>query len=336
MSNLSTAIRYLQSAEKNPDLADLKAAAVPPKARASARAPRGPAKGLLAAAAPAPAYSDNAEFLAEVGRRLRRIGKEKGPAGTRIAPDGVGAVGLVGEYDPVGYALRRAQEVIRVDRTPSSWSHAFLFLDPIPTSADEIRDPARSPRIVESTFSPASEWDYFTYRSGASLRRFSDYVRADFDLGAAHSVPNVAVLSFGLTEKEQRGIIERALCPEIDQLSYDLPALLGTWFGYAMRPGYVPNPLTQGTAIPGAALVQLAYDAAGIDLSPGSHDRNTAPEHLWQTARFLYGMLTVMDEDGHSKPRRVAGYHCVRDPACLMAPLEAELPKTLADLARRR
>jgi len=40
--------------------------------------------------------------------------------------DGLGLIGLVGSSDLPGVALRRAQSILRWDRRPSLWSHAFL------------------------------------------------------------------------------------------------------------------------------------------------------------------------------------------------------------------
>src|SRR5688572_29583520 len=159
MSNLSTATRYLANAVHNPELIDL---------------------------CPQVGSKDNADFLAEVARRLaarqRAQKAAQGGAGRRsraaaeetreVAADGVLAIGLIGEYGPLGYALRRAQEVLRIDRSPSHWSHAFLFLDPIRPSAASLRDPERSPRLLEATLHPGeSASRLFAFRNGVNVRR---------------------------------------------------------------------------------------------------------------------------------------------------------------------
>jgi hypothetical protein len=337
MSNISTATRYLANAAPNPQLIDLNEA-------------EGTTKPFQS--------KDNADFLAEVARRLARWGegtpgssnapKRPGRGKDRtasskasqratpadadpmhVAKDGVLAIGLLGEYGQLGYALRRAQEVLRIDRTPSYWSHAFLFLDPITGSASELRDPARSPRLLEATVQPgATASQLFAFRNGANVRRFADYARADLDASAAPGAPNIAVLCFAMSEGERAAIRDRALHPEADLLSYDLPDLLGTWFHYALSLGKRSNPLVRGIGLPSASYCQLAYDAAGIDLAPGANDRNAAPEHLWQAARFLYPMFAAPSPDGTLVKRQIVGYHCVREVNCVVGPPDVELLKS--------
>jgi hypothetical protein len=326
MSNLSTATRYVANAVENPELLDL---------------------------CPAFAGKDNADFLAEVARRLsarqrathaqrkgstKKAARKKASDAAReeereIAADGVLAIGLLGEYGPLGYALRRAQEVLRIDRTPSHWSHAFLFLDPLRPSAASLRDPERSPRVLEATLDPGdSASRLFAFRNGVNVRRFSDFARARFDVRTARSVPNIAVLCVALSAGERAAIRERALRPEADLLAYDLPDLLGNWLHFALSLGKRRNPLLRGTALPSASYAQLAYDAAGIDLSPGATQRNSAPEHFWQAARYLYPMFEAPDAEGNLVRRPLLGFHCVREPECLLAPAGTQLPRSFEEL----
>jgi hypothetical protein len=344
MSNISTAIRYLAAASPNPDLIDLNEASGADKPYAR---------------------KDNADFLADVAVRLARRAapasrkatrqakrdEKPKPAGAKakkssggtpaaestpeparelqVAPDGVVAIGLLGQYGQLGYALRRAQEVIRIDRSPSYWSHAFLFLDPISKDASRNRDPATAPRVLEATLHPGqTPGELFAFRNGVNVRRFSDYARASFAADAPPAAPNIAVLSFGLTPEERKAIRDRATRPEADLLSYDLPHLIGTWFHFALSLGKRSNPLVEGIGMPSASFLQLAYDAAGIDLSPGSSDRNSAPEHLWQAARFLHVMFEAPGPDGTLQGRPLLGYHCVREPNCLVAPADVVLPSS--------
>jgi hypothetical protein len=292
MTNLNTAIRYDPAAALNPHLSDWSKAFCD---------------------------VDNAEFFAAVAQ----------------APGNVGAAGcivLTGEYSVCGYRLRRAQEVIRVDRTPSPWSHAFLLLEGLDRDPAGNRDPDCSPLLLESTLQPSAQFDHFSFRTGVSGRRLAEYALASFDLRAAHCVPNVAVISFELNDDERQALLARALNPQADQLGYDLLGQLANWFTYIASRGTALNPLAQGVSMYSASYVQLAYDAAGIDLAPGAQQRNLAPEHFWQSSRYLHARFRTLDRDGQSQPRAVSGFFCVRDRACMMAPLDASLPRTFAEL----
>ncbi len=220
---------------------------------------------------------DNAAFLARVATDLKALAKKAGPGGTRFAADGVGTIGLIGEYGLIGYGIRRGQEILRVDHTPSNWSHAFLFSSPLSAEPKVNRSPKSAPWLWESALEPATAFNRFTDRNGVGPRRFADYARASFDLFAAHSVPNIAVIALALTDDERGKILDRADDPDVDQLHYDIPGLLGAWYSYLTDQASHPNPLGAGRAVFCSAYVQLAYDAAGIDLSPGAHQRNTAP-----------------------------------------------------------
>ena len=118
---------------------------------------------------------------------------------------------------------------------------------------------------------------------------------------------------------------------EADLLAYDLPDLLGRWFHFALSLGKRKNPLLSGVAMPSASYAQLAYDAAGIDLSPGATQRNSTPEHFWQAARYLYPMFEAPDSEGNLVRRPVLGFYCVREPECLLAPSGATLPRSFEE-----
>jgi hypothetical protein len=263
----------------------------------------------------------NADFFAEVRRRLDRAGK----ADPLFAHGGRGAIGLIGEYGWMGAALRGAQRHVRFDRLPSHWSHCFLFHDRIGKKASDNRSAQGSPWIWESTLEPASPFGRYLDRSGVAPRRLADYGRHRFDLFADHSVPNVAVVAFGMTEEDIDLVMDRADNPDVDRLRYDLLGLLGGWYAYLTSPATLPNPLTRGEALFSAAYLQLAYEAAGIDLALGSHQRNTSPEHIWQTGKYFHRPYEAL---GH--PVRV--YACIRDPYGGIPPAEVRIPRGLRGL----
>jgi hypothetical protein len=265
----------------------------------------------------------NAAFFAEVRRRLDQVGNRD----QRFAHGGRGSIGLLGSYGLIGMAIRNAQRHIRIDRQPSYWSHAFLFSGSISEDPAVNRSPRRSPWIWESTLEPASPFSHYLDRNGVAPRRLADYDHARFNLFRAHSVPNVAVIAFGLSEEEVEKILDRADDPDIDRLRYDLVGLLGTWYTYVTDQAQKPNPLSSGEALYCSAYVQLAYEAVEIDLALGAHQRNTTPEHIWQTARWFYQAY-----EDRGRPVRL--YSCIRDPYGGILPAEVSIPKGLRNLLR--
>ena len=278
---------------------------------------------------------DNAAFLADVARRLRTEQEGVGGNGTlRIHPGAVACIGLIGEYGIVGYALRRAQEVFRIDFTPCNWSHAFLVYQPIPDDPDRVASRKESPWVLESALDPGAGFSAFFERHGVGGRRIRQYTRAKFHPLATHSVPNIAIIAIALTEEERHAVLERANNPHIDQLNYDLSGLWGMWYSYITSRGVQVNPLTAGYAMPSAAYLQFVYDAVGIDLAPGSRQRNISPEHIWQAAKRLSPTFQATSQQGSWIERPIKGWYCVRDRACVIAPvkyMKRELPRTLSD-----
>jgi len=313
MPNINTAIRYLAAGAPSGHFTDLSSEF---KAR------------------------DNAAFLAEVARQMKKLaGTKAGPMKTRFDVGGIATIGLIGSYGLLGYGIRRAQELIRVDRTPSYWSHAFLIASELSTDENANRG-SDSAWIWESTLEPSAIFGSHADRNGVGPRRIGDYANAEFRLFDAHCVPNMAVIAIALSDKERAAILDRADDPDVDQLRYDISGLLGTWYAFLTSRTGQPNPLGAGNGIYCSAYVQLAYDAAGIDLAPGAHQRNTAPEHIWQTAKRLSQMVTVLDaKAGRTKPRGVATWYCVRDPACVVFPTDlprgAQPPRKIREIVER-
>jgi hypothetical protein len=294
MNNINTAIRYVPGQKKNAEVKDLTKRF----------------KG-----------KDNADFLAEVAKELAALAKEPAVDGRGFDPNGLACIGLMGEYGLIQYGIRRAQEVLRVDGSPSYWSHAFLFASAMGRTGKDNRDPGKSPWIWESTLEPASLMNRFVDRNGVGPRRYSDYAEGAFKVFGEHSIPNIAVIAIALTPEERKAILDRADDPDVDRLRYDILGLLGTWYAYLTNRANRPNPLSEGHAIFCSAYVQLAYDAVGIDLAPGAHQRNTSPEHLWQAARYMQGSFRAADPKSPAmQQRRVVGWYCLRDKACVIVP----------------
>lgn len=310
MATLNTAVRYLASGRtENPQLYDVTRAF---KNR------------------------DNAAFLAGVSTGLRRFAKQTAIRAS-FASGAVACIGLSGEYGMVGYRLRRAQEVVRLDRTPSYWSHAFLIRDPLSNTPALNKDGRRSPWILESTLTPADGFSAFMECHGVSARRISDFNQARFSPLRTYSVPNIAIIAIALTEEERQQVLNRADAPYTDQLNYDFPAMWGAWYAYITSKGEVTNPILQGVGIPSAAYIQFAYDAAGIDLALGSRQRNVTPEHIWQSAKRLSPLFRTVGEEGKLIERPVVGWYCVQEKACASYPPDDPnpIPATLSTQIER-
>jgi hypothetical protein len=270
-----------------------------------------------------------------VTRRLRAAAS--GPDGAWFDGGGAGCIGLIGEYGLVGFAIRQAQAVIRVDRTPSYWSHCFLVYGGLSVTPAVNRDPERAAWVWESTLEPVPPFNHFIERNGVGARRIADYSPARFDPTAKHNVPNIAIIAVGLSAAERKAVLDRADDPSVDQLAYDVSSLLGTWYSYITKRAEEPNPLAEGQAVYCSAYTQLAYDAASIDLAPGAHERNTSPEHIWQTAKYLQDLFKSTDAAGKVVPRPVIGWYCVRDHIGQVAPVdrgEPVAPRSLRDVMK--
>jgi hypothetical protein len=207
--------------------------------------------------------------------------------------DGVGLIGLVGSCDLPGVAMRRAQSILRWDRRPSLWSHAFLIVEPIRNGDAEIREVAvhsRSGQFPEPAYNAVTK------------ARLSHYASPRVDA-------NVALLSVRMTEEERAAVVARAVeDPNLDRLRFDLFETLGYWQAYLWTRG-TPNPLEQGIPVHSSALVEYCFEAIALDLTPGANDRNSAPEHLWNSARWW-------SEEFGELNRQIRGRYVLRDQHC--------------------
>jgi hypothetical protein len=217
------------------------------------------------------ADKDNAAFFADA------IASLTGEAGCeRLA-----LIGLVGSCDLPGVALRRAQSILRWDRRPSLWSHAFVLVD----AGDGIREVTLHSRA--GVFPEPAD----NAVTAATLGHYGD-ARLD---------PNAAVLAVRMDAAEAKEVAERAtLRPNLERLRYDLFETLGFWQAYLWTRG-TPNPLEQGVPMASSALVEYCYEAIQLDLTPGANDRNSAPEHLWNGARWWSEAFGEFDRPIHGR-----------------------------------
>jgi hypothetical protein len=229
--------------------------------------------------------------------------------------EGLMTIGLVGQRDIPGVALRRAQATLRWDLRPSLWSHAFLIASSVPGTT--------SPKAIERV--PLRE---VTIHSRAGVFPDpADNAVTDGMLGF-YADPgidaNVALVTVEMSDEELAGVARRATTDvNLDRLRYNLWETLGVWETYLWSGGAAPNPLNEGYPIFASAFIEYCFEAIPLDLAPGTSERNSAPEHLWNAAVWWYQAFKELEH-------RISGYCVVRDKyAKLLDPkeLKAETEK---------
>jgi len=204
------------------------------------------------------ADQDNAAFFADAIKSLSEADD--------FGHDGLALIGLVGSCDLPGVTLRRAQSILRWDRRPSLWSHAFLLVD----TGGNLREVALHSR---SGAFPEPADNAIT---AATLEHYNN-PRVD---------PNVALLAVRTTPEEAAAVVARATeQPNLERLRYDLFETLGFWQSFLWTRG-TGNPLENGVPVAASSLIEYCFEELQLDLTPGANDRNSAPEHLWNGARW--------------------------------------------------
>ena len=240
--------------------------------------------------------SDNLDFFLDAFRRLAE--QDTGEATKGVGNGGMMTIGLVGERDLIGVTLRRAQEVVRWDRRPSKWSHAFLIAGPAPKTRDELANL----KVLEVTMNPRSGSVPDPNSNGLTIGRLGNYA-------SPLVTANVALLAVKMND-EEAGLVEyRARRPNRDRIRYSMWDSLSVWQGYYWAQGGQPNPLAEGFPIFSSSYVEYAFEAIDLDVTPSASERNSAPEHIWNSVRYWHDNL---DDLGHP----VYGYAVIRDPGC--------------------
>ena len=159
--------------------------------------------------------------------------------------DGSALIGLVGSCDLPGVAVRRAQSILRWDRRPSLWSHAFLLVGGGERSARSrcTRAPATSPSRPTTR----------------SRRRRSRTTRAR----AWTRTSRCSAVRMERRGGRRASSSARPSNPNLERLRYDLFETLGFWQAFLWTRG-TPNPLEQGVPEPlvGDGRVLLRGDPA--------------------------------------------------------------------------
>ncbi len=222
-----------------------------------------------------------------------------------------GALLLVGGVDFRARAVRQAQAPLRLDRLPSAWSHAALLLQwPAPLKGQG----------AEVALDPQDIALQLPEQNGVTVFHLARY----FD-GSGY--PNLCIAALDVDEKSAKQsdkeankrlsadfhgkrtlIADAAFHPNRDRVRFPLWDWLGVWAHYLYTAAGAANPVTQGIPLPGAAFCEYAYEAAGLDLTPGATAPNACPEILWATIKHWHQRI---GEEGI----RMKAWRILRDPA---------------------
>jgi hypothetical protein len=176
-----------------------------------------------------------------------------------------GRVGLAGGVTLVDRVIRRAERHLEPDHVAwGRWTHAWIF--------EGERADGRH-WVVES--------DLQVKRRHISLGVQENRIEKYHD-GALY--PWLAVLDFRLAEEQVSGVLSGALDLVAARTRYSLRELLGTYIALR-RPELRGrgNVLDQDRSLYCSAFVHRVFTGVGIDLAPGVHGKNTAPEDISRT-----------------------------------------------------
>ncbi len=217
-------------------------------------------------------------------------------------------VGFVGSRDLPGVALRQAQAILRWDARPSLWSHTFLL------PAGEAVDIARigeAPIFHVPLDTRTAEFPEPSRNAVPRDARLSLYANPRRDA-------NVALIALALKKEQAEKIRERCDDPNLDRLRYNFWDCLGIWQSYFWSFGLRGNPLREGAPIPAASFIEYCFEALQLDITPGASERNSAPEHLWNAAKFW---SQAYAERGHA----ITGCFALRDKGCSLISADDDL-----------
>jgi len=180
---------------------------------------------------------------------------------------------LVGGNDPLSFRLRVAQSHVRHDLSPSAWSLA-LFLP-------ALAAPFANCKTIGVDLAPPDGFAKFGYTPPVNAIQSGTLAR----FTSADLFPNIALLAVPVPASD----IERSIEDLKPQRSIlDLPMLVLKWLQYGWGVGTPASPLGEGFGMPSAALLEAAFAANGLDLTPGLESRSSCPEAIWQAATWWY------------------------------------------------
>ena len=175
-----------------------------------------------------------------------------------------GRVGLAGGVTLVDRVIRKAERHLDAGNAWGRWSHALIF--------QGLRADGRH-WVVES--------DMQVKRRHISLGVQENRAEKYHDEGL---YPWLAVLDFHLSDGQVAGLLSVALDLVAARTRYSLRELLGTYIALR-RPALrgEGNLLDQDRSLYCSAFVQRVFGGIGVDLAPGIHGKNTAPEDISRT-----------------------------------------------------
>jgi hypothetical protein len=171
-----------------------------------------------------------------------------------------GCVGLFGGSSSIDRAIRIGQRQLDDDAKPSLWSHALIF--------QGVRVDGRH-WLLESDF----EMGRGQVRNGVQENRIEKYE-------SEKEWPNLAILDFGLQERDARRVVVAGLDLVAGRTNYDLGGILETYWAM-MRKNLGKGRERKSTFC--SAFVRAVFRHAGIDLTPGIAVQHTLPEHVSRT-----------------------------------------------------
>jgi hypothetical protein len=231
----------------------------------------GPPPGAAAAAAPPGTGrrrrpQGNQAWLREV-RREHKLGEP-------------GDVVLIGGTSVADFRVRIAQAHARHDLTPSYWSLVGLIRDRdelLTATLEGWEDAAAIPATNAIVTLP--------------LARFDDPER----------YPNIAVLRFPGSSPDVLHAADRL---KTQRSTADLPALVVDWLGFVWGTEGSRNPLLEGSGLPSAVLVELAFGLIDVEVTPGLASASSCPEAIWQSAKWwqdFYAQTAPRTADGKAR-----------------------------------
>lgn len=180
---------------------------------------------------------------------------------------GPGRVALLGGSSAIDRAIRKGQRGINEGK-PSLWSHVAIF------QGERIDG---QHWLIESDFVVGKG----SVRNGVQENRIDKYA-------SEKEWPNLAILDFGLKEKDAQRIIVSALDLVARGMSYDLSGILET--SWAMMRKTMGRGREKDSRFC-SAFVRAVFKHGGLDLAPGVAVQHTLPELVSRTplphARYL-------------------------------------------------